>query len=104
MIYKVVYSPEAENHILALYDYIANHASPSIAKRYLDAVISYCEGLNIFPLRGTQRDDIRQGLRITNYKKRCVIAFSVFDDTVVILGVFYGGQDYEAKMSGEFDA
>ena len=43
------------------------------------------------------RDDIRPGLRITNYRRRAVIAFEVDDTTrtVAILGVFYGGRDYE---------
>jgi toxin ParE1/3/4 len=35
------------------------------------------------------RDDIRLGLRITNYKKRAVIAFDVEADLVSIIGVFY---------------
>lgn len=41
------------------------------------------------------RDDVRPGLRITNYKKRTVIAFNVDAEMVSIIGVFYGGQDYE---------
>ncbi len=49
-------------------------------------------------MRGTMRDDIRPGLRITNYRKRAVIAFSVLGDTVAIIGVFYGGRDYEAAL------
>ena len=40
---------------------------------------------------------MRPGLRITNYKKRMVVAFEV--DThaglVSIIGLFYCGQDYE---------
>jgi len=35
-----------------------------------------------FPIRGVQRDDIRPGLRITNYKRRAVIAFAVSDEEV----------------------
>jgi antitoxin ParD1/3/4 len=40
------------------------------------------ENLRTFPLRGTQGDDLRPGLRITNYKKRAVIAFGVDTETV----------------------
>jgi plasmid stabilization system protein ParE len=54
--------------------------------------------LRTFPHRGTQRDDIRPGLRVTNYKKRAVIAFAVDDGRVSILGVFYGGQDDETAL------
>jgi hypothetical protein len=41
---------------------------------------------------------VRPGLRITNYKKRAVIAFDVDTDVVSIIGVFYGGQDYETVL------
>ncbi len=103
MIYEIVFSPRAEVQMLALHDYICNAASQFIAKRYTDSIVSYCESLNVFPLRGTSREDIRPGVRITHYKKRCVIAFRVSGDTVTILGVFYGGQDYESQLTDEID-
>ena len=37
-------------------------------------------------------------MRITNYKKRAVIAFDVDADVVPIIGVFYGGQNYETIL------
>ncbi len=61
--------------------------------------MNYCESLGTFPHRRTKRDDVRQGLRITQYKKRAVIAFAVGADQVSILGMFYGGQDYETMLS-----
>jgi len=101
MPHTVVFAPEAEDQLAELYQYIATAASPEIAKRYTDAVVSCCEGLSVFPLRGTPRDDIRPGLRLTNYKGRTVIAFAVDDKSqlVSILSVFYGGQDYAALLS-----
>ena len=54
-------------------------------------------------MRGTQRDDIRPGLRVTNYKGRAVIALTVDADRVSILGVFYGGQDYETVLHENLD-
>lgn len=44
---------------------------------------------------------MRPGLRITNYKKRTVIAFDVDADRVSIIGIFYGGQDYETILRDE---
>lgn len=32
------------------------------------AMVAYCESLQDFPHRGTRRDDVRPGLRVTNYK------------------------------------
>ena len=104
MLHRVVFAPEAEEQLLELYRHIAVAASPDIAARYTHAIVAYCESLEQFPLRGTKRDDIRQGLRITNYKKRAVIAFNVDSDCVSILGVYYGGQDYESVLQDEDDA
>lgn len=98
MKYRVVFSPEALEQLAELYRYIADAASPDVAAQYTEAIVSYCESLRTFPLRGTQREDVRPGLRITNYKKRAVIAFDVDTEAVSIIGVFYGGQDYETAL------
>lgn len=103
MKHRVVFSPEAEDQLLALYRYIAAAASPGIAERYVNAIVSYCETVNTFPLRGAKRDDIRLGLRITNYKGRTVIAFAVAPEQVSIIGVFYGGQDYATALQDDLD-
>jgi plasmid stabilization system protein ParE len=101
--YTVIFTPEAQEQLAALYHYIAVAASPEVAARYTNAIVTYCEGLHTFPLRGTCRDDIRPGLRITHYKKRTVIAFDVDAELVSIIGVFYGGQDYETDLQSELD-
>jgi plasmid stabilization system protein ParE len=93
--YPVVFTPEAEAQLTELHRYIAEAGSPSIAARFTDAIVTYCEGLAQFPLRGTSRDEIRPGLRTTSYKKRTVIAFAVLDDKLAIIGIFYGGRDCE---------
>lgn len=98
MTWRVVFSPEAEEQLAGLYRYVAAAASPNVAARYLDAIVSYCESLPSFPHRGTRRDDVRPGLRITSYKKRAVIAFDIDNEVVSIIGVFYGGRDYEAIL------
>ena len=103
MAYQVVFSPVAEAQLAALYRYIAEAATPTTAARYVNAIIDYCESLETFPMRGTQRDDIRPGLRVTNYKGRAVIALTVDADRVSILGVFYGGQDYETVLHEDLD-
>lgn len=98
MSYRVVFSPESQEQLAELYRYIAEAASPDRAARYTEASVRYCESLRTFPLRGTQREDVRPGLRITNYRKRTVIAFAVDAEVVSIIGIFYGGQDYEAIL------
>lgn len=103
MQYAVVFTPEAQEQVLSLYRFIAAAASPGIAERYTSSIVAYCESLRDFPLRGTRRDDVRPGLRITNYKKRVVIAFDVEAEQVSIIGIFYGGQDYESVLQFDLD-
>ena len=98
MTYQVVFAPEAEDQLAQLYRYIADHSSADVAARYTESIVTYCEGLRVFPHRGNQRDDIRPGLRLSSYRKRVTIAFAVETGRVVILGVFYAGRDYSAAM------
>lgn len=103
MQFTVVFAPEAAEQLAALSRYIAAAASTEIAERFTHTIVTFCEGLQTFPHRGNQRDDIRPGLRVTNYKERVVVAFAVNSDQVAILGIFYGGQNYEAVLQSEFD-
>ena len=98
-VYSVVFAPEAEEQLVALYGYIAKAASSAVAERYTSAIVTYCEGFRISPERGTRRDDIRVGLRITNYKGRAVIAFAVGASQVTVMGIYYGGLDYEEILN-----
>jgi len=90
---------------VSLYEYIAERGSPVIAARYAEAIVAYCESLATLPHRGTKRDDSRAGLRIANYKRRAVIAFAIDEatDMVAILGLFYGGRDYERVLVDDDD-
>lgn len=105
MNYTVQFGPEAQDQLDELEAFIAAAASPAIAAGYVDAIVAYCESLQTFPERGTRRDDLLPGLRITSYRRRAVIAFLVDTParTVSIVGVFYGGQDYEARFLDDLD-
>jgi toxin ParE1/3/4 len=96
--YRVAYSTRALAQLEALYLYIADAAGPERAMAFVSSITDYCDGLKTFPLRGTLREDIRPGLRLLGFRRRVTIALAVTDDTVSILGVFYGGQDVEAAM------
>ncbi|CAG9176290.1 hypothetical protein LMG23992_03214 [Cupriavidus laharis] len=96
---QVIFTPEFEERLADLFHYITEEAgSPVVAARYTDAIVSYCESLGAFPHRGTMRDDLQPGLRITHYRGRTVIAFVVDGDQVFMTGLFHGGQDYETKL------
>ena len=69
------------------------HASEERADGYVGRIVDFCNGLSTFPLRGTQRDDLLSGLRVTGFERRVTIAFIVTADAVLIEGIFYGGRD-----------
>lgn len=100
-VYTVVFTPEAQEQLVALYRYIASAASPEVAERYTGAIVTQCEELRTFPHRGASRDDIRPGLRVTNHRGRAIIAFDVSDELISIIGVYYGGQDYATMLRSE---
>ena len=101
MTYVVFFTPEAQDQLVGLYRHIAATASPDIAARYTDAIVTYCDGFGTFPQRGSCRDDIRPGLRITSFRRRVVIAFTLDPQQVSIIGIFYGGQDHETDLALE---
>ncbi len=53
MKYRVVFSPESLEQLAELYRYIAGAASPEVAARYTEAIVTCCESLCTFPLRET---------------------------------------------------
>ena len=103
MSYRVVFSPEAQEQLTDIFRFIAERSSRDVAARYTEGIVSHCESLCLFPLRGRMRDDVRPGLRIVPYKHRVMIAFHVGAEVVSIIGIFYGGQDYESILQGATD-
>lgn len=103
--YAVGFAPEADDQLEALFLHVAERSSVTTAERYVAAVIGTCARLALFPHRGVARDDIRPGLRVTHHKGRTIIAYAVDDERhrVTILGVFHGGQDYEATLQSDKD-
>jgi toxin ParE1/3/4 len=95
---QVIFTPLAERQLDKLHAYITDQANVERADGYIKRIVEFCQGLTTFPLRGTSRDDIVPGLRVTGFERRVVIAFLVTQDVVLIEGVFYGGQDFEATL------
>ncbi len=98
--HTIVYTPEAEAQLTDLYRYIAAEASAMTAARFTSAIVDRCEALSAFPERGAPRFDVRPGLRTLPFR-RVTIAYAVEDTKVIIIGIFYGGQDYESILTEE---
>src|SRR5688572_20164063 len=101
MKFTVAYSRRAEFQLQSLYDYIANASGEARADGFVGRITDYCDSLRSFPLRGRPRFDIRPGLRTVSYRRRVTIAHDVEDGKAVIIGIFYGGQNYESLLSGD---
>jgi plasmid stabilization system protein ParE len=55
---EVIFSPEAEAQIIALYEYLAANTSPTIAEGYISAIVERCEvPVRRRPSCGDGRDD-----------------------------------------------
>jgi len=100
MSYRIVFTPEARNQLDDLHAYISAAADIETASRFTDGIIDYIAGLSEFPKRGTPRDDLRPGLRTLAWRHRVTIAFMVEEIDVVVIGIFYGGRDFESLLEG----
>lgn len=102
---RVNYTPEARQQLHALDDWITETASRNVAQRFVSAILDCIDGILVFPRAGRARDDVRPGMRTTTLKKRTLIAYEVDESSgelvVNVLGVFHGGQDWEAALRGE---
>lgn len=100
---QVVFAPSAERDLDNLYAYIADHSGEARAEAFVGRLIDECLGLSAFPERGLLRKDIRANLRTTSFAKRVTVAYAIDEgaDTVVVLGVFYGGRDFTHLITDE---
>jgi plasmid stabilization system protein ParE len=101
--YDVSLTPDAIDDLNRIYDYIAlDKQMPDVAWTYIQRLEQSCRKMELAPVRGQKRDDLRKNLRISPIDKNAIIAFEVDEEaqTVLILNIFYGGQDYETIIRG----
>ena len=98
MSYGIVVSQAARRQLDSLFDYIAAEGSRDAALRFTQAIVDQIDKLADFPNRGVLRDDILPGLRTIGFRRRVTIAFVVEERAVMVLGIFYGGQDFETLL------
>lgn len=95
---QVAFSSRAVRQLADLNIYIAEMAGDAVADGYTSRILAFCRRLDTFPHRGTRRDDILPGLRVVGFERRVSIAFLVMAETVLVEGIFYGGQDWAAAL------
>jgi plasmid stabilization system protein ParE len=97
---RIAYSPEASADLTEIYDFIADRGSPMAALRFVERIAAACDALGTLPGRGSPRDDIRPGLRVTGFARRVTIAYHLDGETVIIDRLLYAGRDLGAAFSG----
>ena len=99
---RTIYRPQANTDLDDIFSFILNNGgSADSAYHYVERIRAFCDSLVTFPHRGTKRDDIRPGLRLTGFERRVTIAFTVEEDRVLILRLFYAGRDID-MLNDEF--
>lgn len=98
MALKVIFRPQAEADLLALYRYIAEASGLGVAGEYIDRIEVACMSLATFPNRGTKRDDLAPGLRTVAFERRLIIVYRVLKTRLEIVTIAYGGRDFESDL------
>ena len=98
MSHRVVFAPEAEADLAAIFDYLAARGGASRALAVTERIVESCRGLALFPVRGTSRNDVRPGVRVIGVARRVSVGFFVQGDTVTTLRVLYGGRDVREAL------
>lgn len=99
---QVVLEPEAELDLIAIYESVADRASPSVALRFVQRLTAYVDGLKTASERGTLHNEVSPGLRVIGFERRVAVAFKVIDDEVRVFRILYAGQDWMTAF-GEDD-
>ena len=99
--HRVEYGRYAQRHLDELWNYVADVNSAQAADRLVLQIIEYCDALSDFPHRGHVREDIGPGIRVYGYQRRAAVAFTVTEAVVEILGIYWGGRDYEPPLHAQ---
>jgi toxin ParE1/3/4 len=91
------FSPEAEQDLNDVYDYLAQH-SQRAAARTIDAIERRCRGLVQFPGMGAERDDLQPGLRVVP-SGSYVIFYRITDPDVEIVRIVHGSRDFKSLFN-----
>lgn len=88
-------SEPAIDDLFEVYLYFAERIGHDRAETYVSRIESFCRSLSTLSERGRKRDDLLPGIRTLIFESRAVVAYRIDDDTVTILRVIHGAQDYD---------
>lgn len=93
--YLVRLAPEAEADLVGLHAFIVERSGSAVtADRYLERIDEFLASFDVFPERGTVRNELRPGLRLVGFERSVSMAFIVENDDVVVLRILPGGEEF----------
>jgi toxin ParE1/3/4 len=97
---EVVWRPDALLDLEDIYSFVFKASrSHATSEKFVRRIMARADRVGDAPLGGRPRDDLSPGLRTVPFDTVAVIAYRV-GETIEIVGVFYGGRDYEALYRG----
>jgi toxin ParE1/3/4 len=96
--HDVVWSPEAEQDLLAIWIHVAREASPDVADEQLRSLDRACEALARWPYSGRARDELFRGVRSIAVEAH-VVFYRVGNSAIEIIRVLHGRRDVDAILS-----
>lgn len=94
-------SDHAEADLVSLYHFSARRSGDARAFAFIERIYTHLESYRFSAARGSLRDDVRPGLRVVGFEKRVSIAFVVENGEVIILHIFYGGQNWMDEFASD---
>lgn len=95
---KLVVAPSALLDLQDIYRLVRMNASLVTAKRYVGRIRRFLRGLSTASERGSLHSDLRPGLRSVGFEGRVQVAFEVTDTEVIVVRVFFAGQDWLNRL------
>ncbi len=77
MTFGVILTPEAENDLQQIHDYIVSKSFPQNAASYAGRLIDRLETIATAPYQGMSREDIGPGFRTTGFERRITILYVI---------------------------
>jgi toxin ParE1/3/4 len=90
---RVDYRPEALSDLESIYDWIAEQSGHERAGAYVDQIIDFCDGLDLFPERGKPHLEIGLDVRSLSFRRSIVVSYVIGVESVVVLRVYGKGRN-----------
>jgi toxin ParE1/3/4 len=99
---NIIWSPEAEQDLLDIWDYLARGVSLDVADDQISDIDRACRPLHDHPLAGRSREELAPTLR-SIVASPYVVFYRVKEDTVQIVRVLHGARDLDAIFADDID-